>query len=96
MILKEVPKFLVVIELFDNKTARKFFSDIKTALRTLQVFKSHELFACKRARTYLQLRTHSKKLLIINHTSLKGNQGFIIGAKTEDKILTGFLYSKLN
>jgi hypothetical protein len=53
---------LVIIKLFYSGTAIKISLIIKTAMRTLPVFKCHELIASEIASRHLQLSTHFKRL----------------------------------
>jgi hypothetical protein len=53
---------LVIIKLFYSRTAINVLSGMKTAMRTLPVFKCHQLIASEIERRYLQLRAHSRKL----------------------------------
>lgn len=58
-----IPKIvLVIIKIFYNEIASIFSLIIKTAWRTLSVFKYHELIASERASRHLLLKAHSKRL----------------------------------
>jgi hypothetical protein len=58
-----IPKIIleIIIKIFYNRTAVKFFFDIKTTVKTLQVFKYQELIPSE-IELHLRLRTHSKRL----------------------------------
>jgi hypothetical protein len=58
-----IPKtILLIIKLFYNRTAMKSSLIIKTAMRTLLVFKCHKLIASEIASMHLQCRAHYKRL----------------------------------
>jgi hypothetical protein len=57
------PKIILVIsKIFYNRSAILSFLVIKTAMRTLPVFKCYEFIASEIASRHLQLRAHSKRL----------------------------------
>lgn len=78
-----------------NRNPIKAVSDMKTAMKNLPVFMCRELIASEIERRHLQLRIHLLELQNNYTKVIKGNKQFIVGTRTENKILTWFIYTEL-